>query len=88
MDIDIGDSIGDKCTPMQIKIFTMYVGQFITFSVFDLVARAILLIFGLYLENFKSFIYFFYLFIVYLYIYSQLFIASLSEKKRLGQYFP
>ena len=37
MDIDIGD----KCTPMQIKILTMYVGQFIKFSVFDIVVRAI-----------------------------------------------
>ena len=34
-------NIGDKCTPIQIKIFTMYVGRFITFSVFDIVARAI-----------------------------------------------
>ena len=49
-----------------------------------------LLIFGLYLENFKSFIFYHYyhLFIVFLYIYIHLFIASLSEKKSLRQYFP
>ena len=65
MDIDIGD----KCTPMQIKIFTVYVRQFITFSVCLILLYKQLLIFGLYLENFKSFIYF--LFIVfYIYLYS------------------
>ena len=51
-----------------------------------------LLIFGLYLENFKLFILLLLLlllllFIVFLYIYIHLFIASLSEKKSLGQYF-
>ena len=48
-----------------------------------------LLIFGLYLENFKSFILLLLLLFIYsfLYIYIDLFIASLSEKKSLGQYF-
>ena len=48
-----------------------------------------LLIFGLYLENFKSFILLLLLLFIYsfLYIYIHLFIASLSEKKSLGQYF-
>ena len=48
-----------------------------------------LLIFGLYLENFKSFISLLLLLFIYsfLYIYIHLFIASLSEKKSLGQYF-
>ena len=47
-----------------------------------------LLIFGLYLENFKSFISLLLLFIYsFLYIYIDLIIASLSEKKSLGQYF-
>ena len=66
MDIDIGD----KCSPMQIKIFTVYVRQFITFSVCLILLYKQLLIFGLYLENFKSFIYFLFIysFIVF-YIY-------------------
>ena len=48
-----------------------------------------LLIFGLYLENFKSFISLLLLLFIYsfLYIYIHLFIPSLSEKKSLGQYF-
>ena len=49
-----------------------------------------LLIFGLYLENFKSFILLLLLLLFiysFLYIYIDLFIASLSEKKSLGQYF-
>ena len=51
-----------------------------------------LLIFGLYLENFKSFILLLLLLLLlfiysFLYIYIDLFIASLSEKKSLGQYF-
>ena len=48
-----------------------------------------LLIFGLYLENFKSFILLLLLLFIYsfLYIYIDLFISSLSEKKSLGQYF-
>ena len=50
-----------------------------------------LLIFGLYLENFKSFILLLLLLLLFiysfLYIYIHLFIASLSEKKSLGQYF-
>ena len=48
-----------------------------------------LLIFELYLENFKSFILLLLLLFIYsfLYIYIDLFIASLSEKKSLGQYF-
>ena len=48
-----------------------------------------LLIFGLYLENFKSFILLLLLLFIYsfLYIYIHLFIASLSEKKSLGRYF-
>ena len=51
-----------------------------------------LLIFGLYLENFKSFISLLLLLLLlfiysFLYIYIHLFIASLSEKKSLGQYF-
>ena len=48
-----------------------------------------LLIFGLYLENFKSFILLLLLLFIYsfLYIYIDLFIASLSEKKSLRQYF-
>ena len=37
MDIDIGDI----CTPMQINIFTVYVRQFITFSVFDIVVQEV-----------------------------------------------
>ena len=59
MDIDIGD----KCTPMQIKIFTVYVRQFITFSVCLILLYKQLLIFGLYLENFKSFIYFVFIYL-------------------------
>ena len=50
-----------------------------------------LLIFGLYLENFKSFILLLLLLLLFiysfLYIYIHLFFASLSEKKSLGQYF-
>ena len=46
-----------------------------------------LLIFGLYLENFKSFISLLLFIYSFLYIYIHLFIASLSEKKSLGQYF-
>ena len=50
-----------------------------------------LLIFGLYLENFKSFLLLLLLLLLFiysfLYIYIDLFIASLSEKKSLGQYF-
>ena len=46
-----------------------------------------LLIFGLYLENFKSFILLLLFIYSFLYIYIDLFIASLSEKKSLGQYF-
>ena len=50
-----------------------------------------LLIFGLYLENFKSFILLLLLLLLFiysfLYIYIDLFIASLSEKKSLEQYF-
>ena len=46
-----------------------------------------LLIFGLYLENFKLFILLLLFIYSFLYIYIDLFIASLSEKKSLGQNF-
>ena len=46
-----------------------------------------LLIFGLYLENFKLFILLLLFIYSFLYIYIDLFIASVSEKKSLGQYF-